>query len=252
MLWLAHTHCNRAFISKTGSRNCCNLLKSQEPRQKHCQENTWITATQPQDVKMKIMCWGTHACFFQVYLHRTFLRCWPKHVLLNTQLLSALSSLYALASLQHSKFTASSSPSKKSISFKPCVKSKTQMRCQEKKTERIAFNRFVHWIIHPDSNIHKKQQEHMWQATDTFRNHRTRNANCNFWYLWSSQQLFISPPFPLLDQPWKSSLTRGVDITFITQLFSSNSRRDKVKESSSSSSGFFPVKENLHFSSELC
>lgn len=139
--------------------------------------------------------------FCPIYLHRTFLRCWPKHTLLNTQLLSGLSFTWELSSLQHSKLTGSSAPSKKSHFFPAwCKKQNTNVISREEKRENCTQQ--IHTLnYNPDSNVLKKQREHLWQTTDTFRNCRRRNVNCNFWYLWSSQELFLFSCFHFWTNP---------------------------------------------------
>lgn len=137
--------------------------------------------------------------FCPIYLHRTFLRCWPKYTLLNTQLLRGLSSSWELSSLQHSKLTGSSAPSKKSHFFPAwCKKQNTNVISREDRElhSMDSYTELQSWF-----QCSQETARTPVQTTDTFRNCRRRNVNCNFWYLWSSQDIFLFSCFHFWTNP---------------------------------------------------
>lgn len=190
----------------------------------------------------------SNTCMFcPIYLHRTFLRYWLKHTLLNTQLLNAPSSSWALASPQHSKLTASSSPSKKSHFFQAwCKKQNTNVISREEERE-----------LHSMDSYTESQSWFQWSpetARTPVTNYRhlqkiqDKKCQLQFLILVEQPRAFSFLLFPLLDQPWKSSLNGEADITSIIHSYSPATAAQTKQSLLGSSLGFSPSKgKNIFF-----
>lgn len=134
-----------------------------------------------------------------------------------------------------------------SISFKPKKQNINAISREEENRENCT--QWIHTLNY--SAWFQCSQETARTVTNYRHLQKLQDKKCQLQFLILVEQptaFFSFLLFPLLDQPWKSSLTRELDITCITHSYSPATLAEtKQRSLLGSSSGFFPSKGKTAF-----